>query len=381
MRIFKLVFITGTIASTDKKIFEDSIDQKGYTTNFIDHESLIVYVENSLSDLKLKHKRSSLNASKSKSDLSVKEPTIASSNIPVDERVKVSNDPKLNSIANIHPNERTAEEKYYWREQHGFECYVSEHDQFYRRNETWLAQRNLGGTLWQATYECTCLGGNTGRYVCKPNQVPCLHDGQYHEVGSEFQLQTEYDRYNCYCYGGANGKYMCQEARPGCVDDRWNKQKYDINEHFIQTRDDGLMYDCTCTFGNTDKDRVITCKLNRYCFVNNENYELGDKFDVYNEQTGEPEKRCECKQNPQRPATTNLVECFRIGENIIDPAHSEFYYDGDYPGRDYNYRSRSNYRYGNERNYHENNRQREIEQEPDYEGVYEDEIIRNDGEY
>merc|ERR1711981_74239 len=69
---------------------------------------------------------------------------------------------------NIKWTKRTREEHKYYREQYGYECYDKVEDQYFRKGDTWTTERNITGTEVSAYYECSCEGGETGRYICSP---------------------------------------------------------------------------------------------------------------------------------------------------------------------------------------------------------------------
>lgn len=211
---------------------------------------------------------------------------------------------------------RSRSEHAYYREQYGYECYDTVEDQYFRKNDKWTTVRNLTNAPAGVTafYSCRCEGGDTGRYICSPTQVPCYsrYTEKYHSVGSEFEIQTDTDEYVCYCYGGPTGKYECEEKKHGCYDNKYNLKKYGINEKFTQTRADGYTYDCECQYGSTLKERVIICRLSRYCFVNEDALEIGDQFDIY-AADGSVEHRCMCKKNP-KDERSNVIHCRFVGK-------------------------------------------------------------------
>lgn len=207
---------------------------------------------------------------------------------------------------------RTRHEHQYYREEYGYECYDTVEDQYFRAADEWTTVRNLtdhNGIVAGVTayYQCHCEGGDTGRYICRPTQVPCYskYTGKYHTVGSQFPIETERDEYLCYCYGGATGRYECEEREHGCYDEQWNKQKYRINEKFEQVRADGLTYDCECQYGSRVQERVIICRLARYCQIDDDIIMIGDTFDIF-AADGTVQHRCECKRGDRH---TNKLEC------------------------------------------------------------------------
>lgn len=207
---------------------------------------------------------------------------------------------------------RTRNEHQYYREEYGYECYDTVEDQYFRAADEWTTVRNLtdhNGIVAGVTayYQCHCEGGDTGRYICRPTQVPCYskYTGKYHTVGSQFEIATEKDEYLCYCYGGATGRYECEEREHGCYDEQWNKQKYRINEKFEQVRADSLTYDCECQYGSRVQERVIICRLARYCQIDDDIIMIGDTFDIF-AADGTVQHRCECKRGDRH---TNKLEC------------------------------------------------------------------------
>lgn len=207
---------------------------------------------------------------------------------------------------------RSRKEHQYYREEYGYECYDTVEDQYFRAGDKWTTVRNLTDSSGivpgvTAYYSCTCEGGETGRYICRPTQVPCYskYTKRYHEVGSQFDIKTQKDEYQCYCYGGATGRYECEEKEHGCFDEHWTRKKYGINEKFEQTRDDGLTYDCECQYGSRVQERVIICRLARYCQIDNDIVMIGDKFDIYGPK-GEVQHRCTCLKGDRY---TNKLEC------------------------------------------------------------------------
>merc|ERR1711976_964298 len=110
-------------------------------------------------------------------------------------------------------------------EEYGYECYDTVEDQYFRAGDKWTTVRNLTDSSGivpgvTAYYSCTCEGGETGRYICRPTenillsrinpeifkhpnfpnfliQVPCYskYAKRYHEVGSQFVIKTQKDEY------------------------------------------------------------------------------------------------------------------------------------------------------------------------------------------
>lgn len=207
---------------------------------------------------------------------------------------------------------RSRKEHQYYREEYGYECYDTVEDQYFRAGDAWTTVRNVtdhSGVVKgvSAYYSCKCEGGDTGRYICRPTQVPCYskYTGRYHEVGSQFDIKTQKDEYQCYCKGGATGRYECKEKAHGCYDEIWNKKKYVINEKFEQVRSDGLTYDCECQYGSRVQERVIICRLARYCQIDDDIIMIGDKFDIY-AADGSVQHRCTCLKGDR---DTNKLEC------------------------------------------------------------------------
>ena len=60
-----------------------------------------------------------------------------------------------------------------YREEYGYECYDTIEDQYFRAGDKWTTVRNLTDHTGvvagvSAYYSCTCEGGDTGRYICRP---------------------------------------------------------------------------------------------------------------------------------------------------------------------------------------------------------------------
>lgn len=222
-------------------------------------------------------------------------------------------DPALKNKAETGKDrKRSRQEHQYYREEYGYECYDTIEDQYFRAGDKWTTVRNLTDHTGvvagvSAYYSCTCEGGDTGRYICRPTQVPCYskYTKQYHEVGSQFDIKTQKDEYQCYCYGGATGRYECEEKAHGCYDENWTRKKYGINEKFEQVRSDGLTYDCECQYGSRVQERVIICRLARYCQIDDDIIMIGDKFDIY-AADGSVQHRCTCLKGDRY---TNKLEC------------------------------------------------------------------------
>lgn len=222
-------------------------------------------------------------------------------------------DPALKSkLETGRDRKRSRQEHQYYREEYGYECYDTIEDQYFRAGDKWTTVRNLTDHTGvvagiSAYYSCTCEGGDTGRYLCRPTQVPCYskYTKQYHEVGSQFDIKTQKDEYLCYCYGGATGRYECEEKAHGCYDENWTHMKYGINEKFEQVRADGLTYDCECQYGSRVQERVIICRLARYCQIDDDIIMIGDKFDIYGPDGG-VQHRCTCLKGDRY---TNKLEC------------------------------------------------------------------------
>jgi len=81
--------------------------------------------------------------------------------------------------------------------------------------------------------------------------------------------------------------------------------KYGINEKFEQVRADGLTYDCECQYGSRVQERVIICRLARYCQIDDDIIMIGDKFDIYGPKGG-VQHRCTCLKGDRY---TNKLEC------------------------------------------------------------------------
>jgi len=222
-------------------------------------------------------------------------------------------DPALKSkLETGRDRKRSRQEHQYYREEYGYECYDTIEDQYFRAGDKWTTVRNLTDHTGvvagiSAYYSCTCEGGDTGRYLCRPTQVPCYskYTKRYHEVGSQFDIKTQKDEYLCYCYGGATGRYECEEKAHGCYDENWTHMKYGINEKFEQVRADGLTYDCECQYGSRVQERVIICRLARYCQIDDDIIMIGDKFDIYGP-SGIVQHRCTCLKGDRY---TNKLEC------------------------------------------------------------------------
>ena len=218
---------------------------------------------------------------------------------------------------------RKYEEFQYYR-QYGYQCYSKDQDTYYKVNDHWFTERpfmeNLTSGKLKAVYKCTCLGGETGRYTCVPSEVPCFseHNNLAYDINERWEWRREipfdfgrsvWDTYICTCEGGSKGRYHCKEKDPGCIDSRYNFQKYMINQVFNQTREDNLIYECSCELGeNSDDDRIIRCSLKNYCMYDGEIHTVGEKWIRYNRFSNKPEHKCSCSKNPEND-NSNLVEC------------------------------------------------------------------------
>jgi len=223
--------------------------------------------------------------------------------------------------------EKQRDEFEYYRT-YGYECYSRYGNTYYKKFDTWFTQRPFMDTALLAYYKCTCEGGDTGRYTCIPDSVPCY--SQASQEGYDVNDTWDWDRtisfgegrtvndlYECHCEGGPKGKYKCSEKVQGCIDARHTLKKYQINEYFNQTREDNLTYECQCTKGEREEDRIIKCSLRNYCIYAGEVHEIGDTWDRYNRYTQRPEHRCACKRNPRNPSS-NIVTCKYIRQPIKD---------------------------------------------------------------
>jgi len=66
-----------------------------------------------------------------------------------------------------------------------------------------------------------------------------------------------------------------------------------------------LTYDCECQYGSRVQERVIICRLARYCQIDDDIIMIGDKFDIY-AADGSVQHRCTCLKGDRY---TNKLEC------------------------------------------------------------------------
>lgn len=64
---------------------------------------------------------------------------------------------------------------YYFFTSDCYECYDTIEDQYFRAGDKWTTVRNLTDHTGvvagiSAYYSCTCEGGDTGRYLCRPTE-------------------------------------------------------------------------------------------------------------------------------------------------------------------------------------------------------------------
>jgi len=123
---------------------------------------------------------------------------------------------------------------------YGYECYSKYGNTYYKKYDTWYTQRPFMASDLLAYYKCTCEGGETGRYTCIPDSVPCFSQATkntydvneswdwHRTISFGIGKQVE-DLYECHCEGGPTGKYKCSEKVQGCIDARYNMMKYQIN--------------------------------------------------------------------------------------------------------------------------------------------------------
>jgi len=149
----------------------------------------------------------------------------------------------------------------------------------YEPGEQWTQTRVFeeGATRgMEGQFRCTCQ--DNGGITCRSLSLPCIFQDKGYRIGEKFTI-LEYGAshvdYKCACLGQPNGQISCDEINAGCWDVHTEK-KYPLDSTFEQTRaDDDLIRDCECTGDETT--RLIKCALTRYCKLNGNYLEIGEK--------------------------------------------------------------------------------------------------------
>merc|ERR1711962_163960 len=197
----------------------------------------------------------------------------------------------------------------------------------YEPGEEWTQTRVFeeGPTTgMEGQFRCTCQ--DNGGITCKSLSLPCIFQNNGYEIGEKFKIEDygeSHVDYECACLGEPNGQISCKEINQGCYDVHTQK-KYPLDSTFEQTRaDDDLIRDCECTGDATT--RLIKCALTRYCKLNGEYLEIGQKEVI---ETDTQTQTCTCIEAGR---TSCIIEAKPIAPQQESAPEAEDHIDSQIP--------------------------------------------------
>ncbi|XP_075685749.1 fibronectin isoform X2 [Rhinoderma darwinii] len=150
-------------------------------------------------------------------------------------------------------------------------------------------------------------------------QRGCYDNGQYYNIGQQWERTYLGNTLVCTCYGGGKG-FNCEskpEAEETCFD-KYTSGTYRVGQTYERPKD-SMIWDCTCIGGGRGR---ISCTIANRCHEGGQSYKIGDTWRRPHE-TGGYMLECVCLGNSKGEWT-----CKPVAERCYDNAAGSSYVVG-----------------------------------------------------
>ncbi|XP_075173642.1 fibronectin isoform X5 [Anomaloglossus baeobatrachus] len=152
-----------------------------------------------------------------------------------------------------------------------------------------------------------------------PSQRGCHDNGQYYNIGQQWERTYLGNMLVCTCYGGGKG-FNCEskpEAEETCFD-KYTGGTYRVGQTYERPKDN-MIWDCTCIGAGRGR---ISCTIANRCHEGGQSYKIGDNWRRPHE-TGGYMLECVCLGNNKGEWT-----CKPVAERCYDNAAGTSYVVG-----------------------------------------------------